>query len=210
MIVLDLCKKFCPDKIPNNISRRISDGADGEVFEIDKEDKVIKFCVMYEYNDSNIIDYYNNTVSIALNSLIVNPIHVYARVYAHEYMGLFNRKFLGAPNNIQQFILYYYSMEKLEKISDDESKVFHSILSHEDRGIEKNFSNKKIEDALILLNRGLDFNFKNIMFFCTELKKVNIIHKDIHPRNIMKDKFGKFKLIDFDRIEIRNKYYAAR
>lgn len=201
MMVLSLCRQLCPDKIPVTPGPRLGDGSDGEVFEVD-DGKVIKFCVMYERGDRKLEPYYHKRVAPLIDQLIANPIDVYARVYAHEYMGIFDRPFVGSKTGKQKFILYYYTMEKLERISDDESKVFHSILSHEDRGFDKNYSTEKVREMLTGMRQGLDFDAERVIFFHTALKNVAISHLDIHPRNIMKDKGGNFKLIDFDRVEL--------
>ena len=92
-------------------------------------------------------------------------------------------------------------MEKLLKISEDEAKVFHSILSHEDRGIFKNFSTDKVKKMLHGMQRGLDFDLQKIMLFYEALQNPQILHLDIHPRNIMKDENNNFKLIDLDRLQ---------
>jgi thiamine kinase-like enzyme len=202
MMVLGLCRQLCADKIPVVTARRLGDGADGEVFEIEGDpSKVIKFCVMYERGDRKLEPYYHKKVAPIIDQLIAQPIDVYARVYTHEYMGIFSRDFLSSKTGKQKFILYYYVMEKLERISDDESKVFHSILSHEDRGIEKNFSAEKMREMLHGLRRGLDFDEERVIFFCEALRGTPVAHLDMHPRNIMKDNLGNFKLIDFDRVE---------
>ena len=64
------------------------------------------------------------------------------------------------------FILHYYIMEKLYTISEDEYKVFHTILSHEDREIKKNWSRKKIEETIKGLSLGLDFDKDKVLSFC--------------------------------------------
>jgi len=201
MMVLSLCQKLCADKIPVKISRpRLGDGSDGEVFEIDNQpDKVIKFCIDYESFDININVHYKQDIVPILDYLVASPIQAYARVYSHSYMGIYEREFLSSPNGKQKFVLYYYIMEKLYKISEDESKVFHSILSHEDHGIVKDYPLRKIEKMLTELSRGLDFDAKKVTLFCENLKSPPVVHLDIHPRNIMKDHSGSFKLIDFDR-----------
>lgn len=200
MMVLSLCRKLCADKIPVVPTNRLGDGSDGEVFEIENSpDKVIKFCVAYERFKVDLTKHYRKDIIPILNHLIDNPIAAYARVYAHEYMGIYQRDFLSSPNGKQQFILYYYIMERLNKISEDENKVFHSILSHEDKRIAKNYPLPKIKKMLQGLSCGLDFDAEKVILFCENLKSSPVEHLDIHSRNIMKDTNGNFKLIDFDR-----------
>lgn len=202
MLVLKLCQQFCPDKIDFLISNRLGDGADGEVFELkDDTSKVIKFSVLYQNSYTN-IDYVYKKIIQSLDYIRINNPHAYARVYEHKYLGKYNRPIVNSSLG-QDYILYYYIMEKLYKISEDEKKVFHSILSHEDRNLEKNFSIFKIKKMLKEMYRALDFNFEKIILFCESLKKDAIEHNDIHVRNIMKDLDGNFKLIDFDRSSLR-------
>ena len=148
MMVLSLCEKFCKDKIPFNISKKIGDGADGECFDLlDSPDKVIKLSVLYEYDRGDIETQYKQSISPIIDFLISNPITIFGKIYSHNYIGSFSRDFNGSP---QSFIIYYYVMEKLNKISDDEQKVFHTILSHEDRGLNKNFSIADVKKILKL------------------------------------------------------------
>jgi len=195
MKALSFCEQFCPEKIEfNKLGKWLGDGSDGEVFLTDKPNIVIKFCILYNNINEVNKQYWGNTAPL-LNYLISNPIDIFARVYAHEYMGTF-------PQDFRDVVLYSYTMEKLEDISEAEKKVFHTILSHEDRGIVKNYSIKEVQEILQGLSLGLDFDENKVIFFYKNLKKSNINHADIHPRNIMKDKEGNFKMIDFDRAQL--------
>jgi serine/threonine protein kinase len=199
MKALSLCEQFCPNEITIIPTKKIGEGSDGEVFEIANDsEKVIKFCIIYESMSCDLEQHYKQSCAV-INHLIKCPEPAYAHVYAHKYMGTFKNDIL---NHKQKFILHYYLMEKLEKISDDEIKMFHSILSHEDRGIKKNFSLEKIQKMLLGLRRGLDFSVEKVIFFSQCLKSSSVNHNDIHPRNIMKDLSGNFKLIDFDRAQL--------
>src|ERR1035437_4975092 len=127
MLVLSLCNKFCPDKLPVIPGNRIDDGADGEIFTITNvDDKVIKFGVLYDPFDSDSIHdkNYNNIQSV-IDVIINTQPRAYVRVFSQGYLGTYCRDILYGR---QDFILYYYIMEKLKKISEDERKVFHSIL----------------------------------------------------------------------------------
>lgn len=200
MLVLKLCEQLCPEKILVIPSTKLGDGADGEVFDIvDDPYKVIKFCLLLE-TMNNFNDYYNQMRS-AIKHLQDHPSHTYARVYTYAYLGEFSR---GEAWSEQKFILYYYIMEKLYKTSEDERKVFHTILSHEDNNINKNYSLVEVRKMLKGLSRGLDFDAEKVIFFCNNFKKTPVIHNDIHVRNIMKDADGNFKLIDFDRCKLQH------
>lgn len=196
MLVLKLCQQNCPDKIPLHLAKKLGDGADGEVFELN--DRVIKFCVLYDVIHFDFREAYRRINSV-IDYLIHNPSPVYARVHERMYMGEWSRLTISGD---QKYILYYYIMEKLQKISEDEQKVFHSILSHEDRGIKKNFETQQLKKILSGLQKGLDFDVEKIMFFNDFLRKTPLCHLDIHARNIMKDDQGNFKMIDFDRVNI--------
>lgn len=204
MIVLQLCQRWCPDKIPSNISsKRIGDGADGEVFELaDDPNKVIKLCVLYDTGSVGYKQTYQY-ITKSIDHLVQHPHPSYALVYEHVYMGEGSRQVVwGNTHKEQPFLLYYYVMEKLGKISEDEAKVFHTILSHEDRGIKKNFSADQLKEILTGLRRGLDFDVEKVILFHDNLKNAPLAHLDIHVRNIMKDANGYFKMIDFDRVQM--------
>lgn len=202
MLVLKLCEQYCPEKIPVTPTIRLGDGADGEVFEIAGDpDKVIKFCILYDTGSVGLKNTYKY-ISNVIDHLIVQPSPTYAQVYVHSYMGEFSRE-VAWGKKIQKYILYYYTMEKLFKTTEDERKVFHTILSHEDRNIVKNYTTDEIRKMLEGLSRGLDFDAERVTFFCDNFRKTPVSHYDIHVRNIMKDAQGNFKLIDFDRAQLQ-------
>lgn len=202
MFVLSLCRQFCPDKLPVQPGIRLGEGADGEVFTIiDDPNRVLKLAVLYERHDRGFLNYYKQ-IQKSLDYLIAIQPEAYAHVYEQGYLGTYTRKAEHWRSGEQKFIIYYYIMEKLEKTSEDERKVFHSILSHEDRGIEKNFSPEKIQEMLQGMGRGLDFDPEKVRLFCDNIRNAPISHLDIHVRNIMKNDSGDFKLIDLDRIEL--------
>jgi thiamine kinase-like enzyme len=112
-------------------------------------------------------------------------------VYKHDFILSGSRETI---NGNQDYIIYYYIMEKLQEISKDESKVFLEIFEN---SLEEN-----IENILQKMRGALDFNKKNVMVFYTGVKNSKIKHLDLHVGNIMKDRKGNFKLIDLDLIEI--------
>lgn len=183
---LELFKQYCPHLIPCNLKDKLGDGSDGEVFSITNElNKVIKLSA----------NYLPTSGKDAIQLLIKYPADAYARVYSYESCGSYSI-------NNEKFTLSITILEKLNKITEDEERVFHSILSHEDRNIEKNFSSVKLKKMLDGLRRGLDFDAERVTLFCSNLRKSPVHHPDIHPRNIMKDESGNFKLVDFDHLNI--------
>jgi hypothetical protein len=202
MFVLSLCNQLCPDKIPVSVGDRLGDGSDGEVFSIRTDpNKVIKFCILYERLDRGLRDY--DRTQKVLEYMLKEQPEPYAKLYEYGHLGDFTRKVVGRRKE-QPYVMYYYVMEKLQKLSEDEKKVFHTILSHEDRGIEKNYSSEKIREMLQGLGRGLDFDAEKVTLFCDNIRSAPVSHLDLHVRNIMKDMSGHFKLIDFDRSILEN------
>lgn len=200
MLVANLAKQLCPERIPCQLGAKLGDGADGEVFDIvGRPDRVIKFCILYETGSDKLEVVYKHITNV-IDYLITNPIAVYANVHTHVLMGSFQRDVW--KNKKQRYLMYYYMMEKLQKISEDERKVFDTLLSHEDMNKKKNFSPAKTKEILDGLSKGLDFDRKRVTFFCDNLKNSPVKHLDIHPRNIMKDDHGNFKMIDFDRAQL--------
>lgn len=203
MLVWKLYQTYSENKLDFNLSDCLGDGADGEVFALKNDpNKVIKFCVLFNYNNSLDSDYQNifDTISFIRD----NAVSPFARVYEYSYLGKFQRDLKDKNPALSNFILYYYTMEKLQKISEDEKKVFHSIISHEDSNKVKNYTLDQIKKMLDGMSMGLDFDVERVMLFCKEVMKSPIIHNDLHVRNIMKDKIGNFKLIDFDRCTFKH------
>jgi len=199
---MSLCRQFCPEKLPVKTGERLGEGADGEVFEIEGDTtKVIKLGILYERHDRGFLNYYRQIQRVLDYLMHAHPT-AYARVYEHGYLGTHSRKMPAWKSGTQNFIIYYYIMERLQKITEDERRIFHSILSHEDRGIEKNFSPEKVREMLEGMGRSLDFDAEKVRLFCDNIRGASISHLDIHVRNIMKNEAGDFKLIDLDRIEL--------
>jgi hypothetical protein len=186
MIALAKFKQFVPLEIPVNLDKLIGDGVDGEVYSLLYEtNKVVKFSFNIDNNQSD---------SDFIYSLIAKPNNILVKLYVYKYLGPF-------INENIRYYLSFYMMEKLNSISEDEWKVFHTLLSHEDRNAKKQFSEIELKEILEGLKLGLDFDEEKVIFFCNSINNLDFVHPDIHPRNIMKDNFGSFKLIDLDRIK---------
>lgn len=182
-----------------DLSSLISDaGADGSVYNI-TNNQVLKLSAQFDWNDNLKLDYKNTCDVLSYLSGKVLP--SFANVYSFAHIGRFNRTVFN--DVIQNYVLYYYTMEKLNPISEDEKRVFHTLLSHEDNNVVKNYSKSKVKEIVESLHRALDFDKGKVMMLCDDIRSSVIEHNDLNPRNIMKNDRGDFKLIDFDRCELR-------
>jgi thiamine kinase-like enzyme len=201
MKVLELVNEYSPQLlIKFKLGEELGYGADGNIFDlIDSPDRVIKISILYEYLNLYNINY--EITSKVLSYLKANKPSAYAHVFEHEslYNGTRTTCF-----GMEKYTLHYYVMEKLYKITEDEKKVFHSIMSHEDLGIKKQYSTNVVNDMLQGMKKGLDFDLDKILFFYKSIKQSYVIHNDLHVRNIMKDNNNSYKLIDFDRCSLVN------
>lgn len=159
------------------LTDKIGSGADGIVWAY--ENKVIKIC----------IGDYLKFVQI-LNKLKQQQ-SCYVKIYEHKKIDYY------LDNDV-----YLYYMEKLNKLTEDENKVFYTLVSHEDSGKIKSFSDEKAKTILNELEKFLDFDKSKVFAFFKQIKNNNIKHLDVCERNIMKDDCGNFKLIDLERVKI--------
>jgi hypothetical protein len=158
-----------------DIKEELGRGADGIVWNYN--DKAIKICI-------------GNYDSFCNSFINLNKINYVCKIYEYNKLGEY-----------LDYDVYYYVMEKLEKLSDDESKVFFTLLSHEDNNKKKNYTEENAIEILNKLKIGLDFDFDKVLYFFNKIMLNEINHLDISERNIMKDSCGTFKLIDFERIK---------
>lgn len=176
----------------------MGEGADGEVLTIQGDpNQVIKLSIIYDVDARACMDTVKNVADVLSYLINKKPPH-FAKVSMWGYLGQYSRE-VSFGKKKQKFVMYFYIMEKLFPITEDEKKVFHSIVSHEDRGIEKNYSPEKIREMLQGMSRGLDFDETKITLFCQHLRQAHVLHQDIAVRNIMKNAVGEFKLVDMDR-----------
>lgn len=204
MQVLSLIKKDKPDFNPPNLGLEIGYGADGQVYELrDDPDKVIKYSVIYEWSlpptaKEQYLRFKNNLTYI-INNYHKHPFMV--KIFNHDFLFQGKRKIVN--NKDQNYLIHYVVMERLKEISEDEHKVFHSLLYHKNVFWSKDFTNQELNGILLGLAKGLDFNFEKMKSFYQEVKKSNIQHNDINLGNIMKNIDGDYKLIDLDRLSIK-------
>jgi serine/threonine protein kinase len=155
-----------------NLGAKIGSGVDGEVYEIKGTNEVVKFSPTYDLN------------------------------LLTEIMSGFHPHFVAVHDFGKHEDVCFVVMERLLPISDDEERLFHSLVSHEDRGITKPIlSPEELEAVLDELVIGLRFKRSKVREFYQRIVLGKLTHKDLHPRNIMVDADGNFKLIDLDRIQ---------
>lgn len=186
--------------LPFKLGQCLGSGADGVTFELD-EQRVLKLSVLFNWDD--LYDQKIGQITKVFDYMLSNECKAFCKVYDFEILGRYSRSLLNDVNIQQEYILYFYEMEKLTKISEEESKVFHTILSHEDRGLDKKYTLRLLENTLNGLSYSLDFEIHKVLEFYNNLQSSKIEHLDIHPRNIMKNKNGQFFMIDFDRCALK-------
>jgi hypothetical protein len=195
----DLLQKFAPEKIIYTVSELLGDGADGECYSIKSDkSKVIKYSILYDLDYSGtLLDKYS---SIERSLQYVQNQHnsCVAKLYDFGLLYKGNRKTVVGT---QEYIIYFSIFENLYKLSDDEKKAMHSVLNF----FENKVNSAQVNKELINLSFYLDFDYKKLFIFYNSLidlsEKFN--HNDLHIRNIMRDKCGNIKLIDFDKSTIK-------
>jgi len=201
MIVLDLIKKLCPEKLPHKLGDPIgSPGADGECFLLaDDPTKVIKLSIIYDrFDGTTPSEAYWKKISPVLDYIEQSQPTICARVYEYGFLGEYSRPIPTWRDGLQKFAIHYCVMERLNKLTDDERRVFHSLISHENRNAVKDLSPAKVENILAGLSTALDFDAARVRLFLDELRVSSLIHNDMHSRNIMKRDNGNYAFIDLD------------
>jgi hypothetical protein len=94
-------------------------------------------------------------------------------------------------------------MERLLPIDTDEVKVLTTLISHEDANKSKSLDDQRIIPLIDGLSKGMSFSQEKMLAFIRAIVSSPLQHGDLHPRNVMKDAAGNFKLIDFDRSTIK-------
>jgi hypothetical protein len=189
---MNIVKKYDLQIKDYKVGDYITSGADGSAYF--SENFVIKFVDLFD-SKNKVLNIYSKNKRIIYKIIDDKPKH---------YVETFDFKFVkDFTDNKNYHIIYYYVMERLNKISEDESKLFHTIMSHEDSNKIKRISDQKTIRTIKSLNLYLDFDYNKIIDFIKNIENYKIKHLDVHPRNIMKDNDGNFKFIDLERLEER-------
>jgi thiamine kinase-like enzyme len=191
-----LCQQLCPELLPVVGDQIGHGGADGEVFILPKTpDRVIKFSIIYDYPFAPYLKEYER-INDVLTYLVSQHPDTCVRVHSHCKLAEGNRQ--NVTFGDQKYLLYCYVMDKCFSLSEEEKKVFHSIISP----LKKFRSTDKSEKILIGLSKGFDFDIKKIMSFVKGVSSLPFTHSDLSVLNIMNDIHGNLKLIDFDRAKL--------
>ena len=182
-------------ELPFHLGLEIGSGIDGQVFESqDNSNRVIKIS---SANSSSIASGYPQIAKI-LRSVQIGKIHHFVKIYS--FGPLFTYPIPDLSRDTAT--IFFVEMEKLFPISEDEQKIFHTLVSHEDANKKKKFPTKQIISILEDLSRWLSFDKEKAKNFCIAATSGPIYHKDLHIRNVMKNARGDYKLVDLDRLEI--------
>ena len=162
----------------------IAQNADGEIYELNE--KAIKFGIVY--NSDNPVSEYKSIEKV-LFFLKDRNIPCFTKI--------FDSKFLGVKDGN---LLFYYVMEKLKPITDDEQRVFHTLLSNR-------YNSYQLRKVLSEMRRGLDFDERKVTFFYETFASCPMSHSDAHARNLMKDSYGNFKFVNPERCVFKKGNY---
>lgn len=200
---LNTFRNYCNDKIPRiDMNRKLGGGADGEVYpSLDDPTQVYKLCIMHDQFQEPVLSRYDR-LSTIFSFLRDTPPNSYGRVFNFSKVELSEEAAKRYSNGA--FIFHYYSMEKLERPTDDEIRVLESLISCQG-GIRYNYSMDATRVLLEGLIKGLTFNMEKMMTFANDYVLCPIIQTDLHTGNILKDKEGNFKVVDFDRLTFKKK-----
>lgn len=188
---------YLPDKLFPKGLTEIGSGADGTVYET-SSNEIIKVSVHVNWDYHNIYDSQKTILSNLAHIEKNSPCHL-VKIYD---IGKINyiTKFKSIHGDLDAYI-YSYSMERLIDLSEDERRIWDSI-SHRDTGDPVKITKQTFENTKTLCD-FYNIDFKKPSFFLKCITQSNIIHLDVHPRNIMKDNENNYKLIDLDRISIQ-------
>jgi RIO-like serine/threonine protein kinase len=154
------------------LGEKLGEGVDGSVYALANEDAVVKFSRSFD------------------RELLAE---IVAGYHAHYVKVL--------DFGVGESGIHFTVMERLLPITDDEAKVFHSLLSHEDKNaVKKRLTSAELDEVLAGLAKGLEFDALDVGVFYYQVMHSTIKHDDIHERNVMKNKDGEFKLIDLNRL----------
>jgi hypothetical protein len=185
--------KYVPEFISNSIGDELGYGVHGQVFDLKgPKGRVIKFTKLYD-NPIYPLDNAFRENKKVYQFLMKHDYPCFAKVFDMQFIAKEQRK---TVDGLQDFIIYYSILEKLLPLEEDEKKVFKTICAIHNQDIE---NNKPVPELLDELSEWFSFDKERAIKFWNALKSSPIHHNDVHRRNIMKDSFNNYKLVDFDK-----------
>lgn len=171
----------------------IGSGFHGEVWSLfDQPDKVVKLAwapiIDQDYHPKWTWQHIHNTYQY----LIQHPSPTLATIYEVNVS-------VRIPHTNRQY--YSVLMEKLLPLTDDELKVMTSVVMDYNGNIESGKCLQHIQE----LQEWLEFDAAQAEHFYDSLVQLPVVQRDFHSRNIMKDKEGEFRLIDFECLDLKDK-----
>ena len=168
---------------PPDLGTEIGSGVHGQVYTlIHNPNHVVKLSVL--------ADVFLSAVERQYHFVMQHPHSTLAQVFDHQPIH---------HDDELHITIYSATLERLYPLDEDEQRVMKSVVMDYNDSTNTLDARQHIEE----LQHWLDFDRQKVMDFYTALSTLPVIHRDFHRRNIMKDKLGNFKLIDFELIEIK-------
>lgn len=189
----------CLTYLPFRVGQRLGGGIHGTVFDLpDEHNTVVKIANIY----SDVYDDYSakfQRISKTYQFIIDNTNDALVKVFdfGQLYEGLIKSSY-----STKTGIIYYAKMEKLLPILEIEQKVFKTICDVYNGLIS---INRPIKDLIYELKEWFSLDEVKIFEFYDNLHSLQIEHRDVEVRNIMKNSVGQYKLVDFDLAIIKEK-----
>jgi hypothetical protein len=183
--------------VPFDLSQSLGGGSDGEVFSL-SDTAAVKLTVLSDWADKG-LDLHEEYARIwwVLHQVRDRRPPYLVRVYDLNVLTYGTLMPQDHP-----YLVYYCRMEKLLPLTEDEQKVFQTILSHEDRHLRHDYNEKELDGVLEGLAKGLDFSIAGVRLLYWQVRSGQFQHLDLHTRNVMKDAGGNFRLVDLDRLKL--------
>jgi hypothetical protein len=200
-MIKDFLRQYCPLLTSMfAIKETLGSGSNGEAYLLE-DGSVLKVSALIDWahKELDIREEYAQIWWILRQIKQEQPIHL---VKLHD-LGVIA---CGRLPEKQNYTIYYYRMERLFPLTEDETKVFQTVISHEDRHLIKHFKPKELDSVLKGLDKGLEFSAERVRTFYQQIQASKFRHLDLHQRNIMKTAEGEYRLIDLDRMKTRIDY----
>jgi serine/threonine protein kinase len=184
--------------------RKLGNGSYASVYEIEDTEFVLRIGVSRTESDDNMEELINkdfdNVVKVYLYKNIKNGASVDNELVVMEQLYNLEEEEHGFYHALLS-LMDYLSIEELITVTDfdDKDDIRNTLLHYifeEDEELELGEEINIIDSAIDEIYYYREF-FHQIYNGFMELKSVGIYHNDLHPQNIMVDKKGTIKIIDW-------------